>query len=106
LFIIVGFLIVGIAAVVTLFDVYKSIKMRNNPPTPIPIFDTSMSTREISEQMVRFVCDDVFLMHVSENNPLSRSFDDDGNRKKYKRFIENRSVTDYIQNLKGGLGYE
>ena len=103
LLIIVGSLSVGILAFAICFEVYKNIRRKSTSYT-LASASNGYSPLEISIQMVRSVCKGHFLMHILTNE--ASPFDDDIFLGKYKSYIQNPSVIDYIQNIEGEDEYE
>ena len=103
LFIIVGFVSVGVSVFVIFLQMYKvSVKTRTSSVS-IPVF-TGCSPQEISTRMVGFVCMGYFLMHILSNK--AHPFNDVEYLERYKAYIQNPSTITYIQNIKGEYDYD
>jgi hypothetical protein len=101
--IIVGSLSIGILVAAICFELYKKTGKKNASYMPDPA-SNNYSPLERSIQMVRSVRQGHFLMHILTNE--ASPFDDDLFLKKYQSYIQNPSVIDYIQNIKGQDEYE
>jgi hypothetical protein len=97
LLITVGSLSVGILAFAC-FEVYKNNRKKSYPYTLAPA-SNNYTPLEVSTQIVKSVRMGHFLMHILTNN--ASPFDDDVFLKKYKSYIQNSSVIDYIKNIEG-----
>jgi hypothetical protein len=103
LLIIVGSLSVGILLFIAFFKLNKGAGVKNTPFTLTPVSDDN-SPRGASKRMVKALCMNRFFMHILTNK--ASRFNDRVSLKRYKSYIQNPSVIDYIKGVKGWDGNE